>query len=383
MKLARRYDELKPYFFAQLAKDKKIARAQGRDVIDLSIGNPDLQPPRAILSKLKEYLDETGIHGYPDYIASDNFRGAAGNWLKRRHDVVVDSETEVTGTIGSKEALAHFLLATVDEGDYVIIPSPHYPMYTNAVKLAGGKPYFLPLSLENGFLPDLDSVPGNVWEKTSVLLLNYPHNPTSAMADESFWKLAIQKASKYGFNICSDAAYLDIYDDNVPLSLLNIPGGKDVGLEFHSLSKTFSIPGWRLGYVAGNPKLISALRKVKQSIDSGQFTPLDLAASYMLDHGDDAVDGTRAIYAERRRTFKPKLEGLGFEIFSKPSTLYLWAKVPGNKKSAEFGREILDKVNVAVTPGITFGDEGEGYVRFSLTVPSQRLEEAVERMIKL
>jgi len=383
MKFAKRYQELTPYFFAKLSDDKAKARALGRDLIDLSIGDPDLDPPKSLINRLKVELDKPGVHGYPAYIATEKFRTEAAGWLSRRHDVRVDPHTELTGVIGSKEGLAHFLMAIIDEGDYAVIPTPYYPMYTNAVKLAGGTPYLAELKMEDDFLLDLDSVPEDVWNKTKVLILCYPHNPTSATADRSFWERAVEKANKYGFIICSDAAYLDIYDDEAPTSLLSIPGAKEVGVEFHSLSKTFSIPGWRLGYVAGNSELIAAARKMKQSIDSGQFTALDMAASHLLETGDAEVDGIRSIYAGRRKFFKPKLEGLGFKVFSKPSTLYLWAKIPNSMKSVEYARMLLEKTDVVVTPGMVFGDAGEEYIRFSMTSPTKRLEEAAKRLARL
>ena len=383
MKFSHRLESIEGYSFAKLTEEKNAAVKAGRDLIDLSIGDPDLEPPRILIDSLKQVLDTKGVHKYPPYNATDDFRKAAANWLKRRHDVEVDFENELTGLIGSKEGMAHFLMAVLNEGEKVIVPSPHYPMYPNVVRLAGGEPYMLRVSEDNDFLPDLDSVSDKVWNETKVLILCYPNNPTSAVANKEFWKLAIKKAAHYGFIICSDAAYLDIYDEKSSPSMLSIPGGKEVGVEFHSLSKTFSIPGWRVAYAAGNAEIISAIRKFKQSLDSGQFTALDLATTRLLESGDNEVDGTRSIYANRRRFFKSKLEGLGYKTFSQGSTLYIWTKVPSKETSAEFAEKLLKQADVVVSPGTVFGKDGEGYIRFALTATRERLDLAAKKLCRL
>lgn len=384
MKSSDRLKNLPPYLFADLDRQKKAARAKGQDIIDLSIGDPDVEPPLPLVEALKSALHEHGIHRYPDYTGCPEFRRAVSKWLSNRHGVQVSPDGEVLTLIGSKEGLAHLIFAVVNPGDTVLIPSPGYPAYTQATILAGAAPHFIPITKEHHYLPAFDDIPKTVLKKTKILFLNYPNNPTSALAHPTVFEAAIRLAHEYGFIVCHDAAYIEIFSGmQKPVSILSLPGAKDVAVEFHSFSKTFCIAGWRVGFAAGNAGILSTLAKFKQNMDSGLFTGIQKALVYAMEHLGSHVDGLNSIYASRRQSFVKTLERMGFHSLLSDATFYVWAEIPTKVSSIDFCKRLLEKCAVAATPGIGFGQNGEGHVRFSLTVPTERLEEAATRMAKL
>jgi len=383
MQPADRLNNLPPYLFAELDRAKAKIRAAGHDVIDLSIGDPDLEPPAALKNMLVEALDTPKIHRYPSYAGSIEFRKAVAEWMKRRHDISVNPESEVVTLIGSKEGIAHLTIAAVNPGDTVVIPSPGYPTYTHATILAGGTPVELPLVASDNFQPDYDAVPASEWDKAKILFLNYPNNPTSVDSKRGTYERAIELARKHDFLILNDAAYIDISSpEQKALSILSIPGAKEVAVEFHSLSKTFSICGWRIGWCAGQESAIGLLKRIKESIDSGAFTAIQFACANAMAKLEDHVKGMYGIYASRRDNLAKQLSLMGLKVTTSTSGFYVWAKIDG-KSSTDFCRNLLEKAHVAATPGLGFGRHGEGYVRFSLTAPTERINEAVERMARL
>ncbi|MFH1875041.1 MAG: LL-diaminopimelate aminotransferase [Pseudomonadota bacterium] len=384
MNFAQCLKNLPPYLFADLDQQKKQARAKGADLIDLSIGDPDLPPSFALIEYLKSALNDHSLHRYPDYIGSLNFRQAAADWLNKRHQVKVDAEKEVTALIGSKEGIAHLIWGTVNPGEVVLVPSPGYPVYSQATIMTGGTPYYLPLLEENCFMPDFDKIPEEVLQKTKLLFLNYPNNPTSACATKEFFKKAIALAKKYSFLICHDAAYIEIYEgEQKPLSILSIPGAKDVAIEMHSFSKTFCITGWRIAFAAGNPDAIRTLAKVKQNVDSGAFMAIERAAVFAMKELDSVIPEISAIYGQRREFFAQALAKMGFKVWPSQASFYVWSRLPQGNDSIAFCKQLLEQAAVVATPGLGFGEHGQGYVRFSLTAATERLNEAAERITRL
>ncbi len=378
---AQRIKTLPPYLFAQIDQKKREKLQQGVDIIDLGVGDPDIPTPQPIVEAMKRAVEKPEHHRYPSYEGMLSFRQAVANWYKRRFGVDLDPNTEVIALIGSKEGIAHFPLAFVNPGDVVLCPDPAYPVYKIGTLFAGGEPYILPLKEENGFLPDFKSVPKDVLKRAKIIWVNYPNNPTSAVAEESFYKELIDWARENNIIVASDLAYSEIYFGNKrPMSILQIEGAKEVAIEFHSLSKTFNMTGWRLGMAVGNKDLIAGLGKVKTNVDSGQFQAIQEAGITALSLPEEEVQKIRDIYRERRKVMIEALEDVGLEVYKSDATFYLWVKVPKGYTSAEFVSLLLDKCGIVCTPGNGFGQYGEGYFRISLTVPTERLLEAVERI---
>jgi LL-diaminopimelate aminotransferase len=383
MKPANRLKNLPPYLFAELDRAKKKLRADGADIIDLSIGDPDMEPPAQLKKYLADALGIPEIHRYPSYAGSPEFRKAVADWMAKRHDANVDPDGEVVALIGAKEGIVHFVMACINEGDVVVTPSPGYPPYIHATILAGGTAHEFPLTPETDFQPDFDAVPTSVWKKAKILFLNYPNNPTSATATRATFEKAIELARKYDFIVVNDAAYIDVASpDNLPLSILAIPGAKDVSIEFHSLSKTFNICGWRIGWCAGNRDVVGLIGRFKESVDSGAFTAIQHACVRGMATLEDHIVGMQGIYMTRRNALTKQLSLMGLEVLRSNAGFYVWAKLP-SEKSREFCTNLLEKAHVAATPGLGFGKHGEGYVRFSLTASTERINEAIERMAKL
>lgn len=383
MKSSDRLNNLPPYLFAELDRAKAAIRKEGHDIIDLSIGDPDLEPPAALKQLLIQALDIPEIHRYPAYAGSLDFRSTVTDWMARRHDVKVNPETEVVTLIGSKEGIAHLVLATTNPGDSIAIPSPGYPTYTHATILSGGNVVTVPLLPELNFQPDFDAVPKSSWEKTKILFLNYPNNPTSVGAKRETYEKAVALAKQHNFIIINDAAYIDIAPSgNRPLSILNIAGAKDVAVEFHSLSKTFNIPGWRIGWCVGNSNTIGHLKRIKESIDSGAFTAIQHACARAMTSLESHIDGMYGIYMSRREALTKQLKLMGLNVTDTDCGFYVWTKI-NEKSSTEFCKKLLESTHVAATPGLGFGDYGEGFIRFSLTAPTERINEACERIAKL
>ncbi|MCS7285368.1 MAG: LL-diaminopimelate aminotransferase, partial [Hydrogenobacter thermophilus] len=313
-----------------------------------------------------------------------SFREAVAEFYRKRFGVSLDPEKEVITLIGSKEGIAHFPLAFVNPGDVVLCPDPAYPVYKIGTLFAGGVPYIIPLREENNFLPDFKSIPKDVLKRAKIIWVNYPNNPTSAVADESFYRELIDWARENNIIVASDLAYSEIYFGNQkPMSILQIDGAKEVAIEFHSLSKTYNMTGWRIGMAVGNEKLILGLGKVKTNVDSGQFQAIQEAGITALKMPESELQKIREVYRQRREAMVKALQDVGLEVYSSTATFYLWVKVPKGYTSAQFVSLLLDECGIVCTPGNGFGEHGEGYFRISLTLPTERLLEAAERIRKL
>ncbi len=381
---AQRIKALPPYLFAQIDQKKREKLSQGVDLIDLGVGDPDIPTPKPIVETMQRAVEKPEHHRYPSYEGMLSFRQAVADWYKRRFGVELDPQREVVTLIGSKEGIAHFPLAFVNPGDVVLCPDPAYPVYKIGTLFAGGEPYILPLKEENGFLPDFKSVPKDVLKRAKIIWVNYPNNPTSAIATEGFYKELIEWARENNIIVASDLAYSEIYFGNEkPMSILQIEGAKDIAIEFHSFSKTFNMTGWRLGMAVGNERLTAGLGKVKTNVDSGQFQAIQEAGITALSLPEEELQKIRNTYRERRSAMVKALEEVGLKVYPSDATFYLWIKVPKGYTSAEFVSRLLDECGIVCTPGNGFGEYGEGYFRISLTVPTQRLLEAVERIKRL
>lgn len=384
--LAQRITAVPPYLFAEIDRVKNEVKARGVDIISLGIGDPDTATPGFILESMKKGIDNAENHQYPSYVGMLAFRKAVAEWYGRRFNVGLDPEREVITLIGSKEGIALFPFAFVNPGDLVLIPTPCYPVYPVTTVFAGGEPYYLPLTDANDFLPDLDSITEDVWRKAKMIYVNYPNNPTAASAGPDFYSKLIAKAKAYDVIVLHDAAYTEIYYDEAdkPKSILEFEGGKDVAIEFHSLSKTYNMTGWRIGMAVGNETLVQGLGKVKENVDSGAFQAVQEAGITALRDGDAFAASLRDMYKVRRDVVIAALQKLGIECRVPKATFYIWAKTPkGYATSAAFVTKVLQETGVVMTPGNGFGAPGEGYFRISLTVDTHRLEEAVSRIAGL
>jgi LL-diaminopimelate aminotransferase len=381
---AQRLGRIPPYLFAEIDRKVRAKRQAGVDVISLGIGDPDLPTPRRIVSVLQEAAADPANHGYPSYSGLSELRESIAGWYRQRFDVNLDAATEILPTLGSKDGISHAPLALVDPGDVVLAPDPGYPVYATGAIMAGADPYVMPLTLENGWLPDLDSIPTEVAERARLMWLNYPNNPTAAVADREFLERAVEFCRRHGIVLCHDAPYSEIcFDGYRPLSLFEIPGAKEVGLEFHSLSKTFNMTGWRIGWVCGRADLVGLIGQLKTNIDSGIFQAVQWAAIEALNGGEEETRVACETYARRHRLVADTLNTLGWSIKPPRATFYVWAPVPAGYDSIGFAGTVLDQVGVNITPGVGFGAHGEGYFRLSVTAPDQRLEEAMTRLGKL
>jgi LL-diaminopimelate aminotransferase len=381
VKWASRIEALPPYLFAEI--DLKISelKSKGVDVIDLGIGDPDIPTPSNIIAALKAAADDPENHRYPSYVGMLSFREAVSGWYAERFGVSLDARSEVLTLIGSKEGIAHAPLAFIDPGDIVLVPNPGYPVYGVATTFAGGVPYDMPLRRENNFLPDLDSIPDDIRRRAKMMFLNYPNNPTTAVADEDFFERVVDFASKNEILVCHDAAYTEIAFAGVkPPSFLQVDGAREVGIEFHSLSKTFNMTGWRLGFCVGNKKAIAGLGKIKTNIDSGAFQAIQYAGIEALSNYELGIEERRKIYEERRDIFCEGLEEVGLNYYPPKATFYVWFEVPRGVAAKDYASKILTETGIVVTPGNGFGAYGEGYIRVSITVATKRLIEAVERL---
>ena len=379
---ADRIKNLPPYLFAAIDKAKQEARARGVDVIDLSVGDPDLPTPAHIVEALRQAAEDTSNHQYPSYEGKLTFRTAVADWYKRTFNVDLDPRNEVLTLIGSKEGIAHAPLAFINPGDVALIPDPAYPVYRTATIFAGGEPVIMPLLKENKFLPDLEAIPSEVARRAKIMFLNYPNNPIGATADRSFFQELVDFAREYNIIVMHDNPYSEIYyEGQRSLSLLEIDGAKDVAVEFHSLSKTYNMTGWRIGSVVGNSEVVAGIGKIKSNIDSGTFGAVQDAGIAALRSPDRVVDDIRKIYQHRIEILYQALRDLGLELEKPRATLYLWAWVGGS--SIQYAERLLEKTGIVATPGLGFGKYGEGYIRFSITQQTKRIEEAVVRLEKM
>jgi LL-diaminopimelate aminotransferase len=381
---AKRIEQIPPYLFAEIDKKKEEMRERGMDLIDLGIGDPDLPTPRLIIERLKMAAENPKNHRYPSYEGMIEFRTAVAQWYEKRFGVKLDPRAEVLSLIGSKEGIAHIPLAFVNPGDYVLVPSPGYPVYRVSTIFAGGTPYFLPLLKENDFLPNLSEIPAEIAEKAKLLFINYPNNPTSAIAEKPFFEEVVAFAQRYQIVVCHDAAYSEIaFDGYRPLSFLEVDGAKEVGIEFHSLSKTFNMTGWRIGFAVGHSEIISGLGRVKMNIDSGLFQAIQEAGTVALNHFDTPLPEIIETYERRRDVMVKGLQEIGLEVDRPKATFYLWIQVPRGYTSAQFTTLLIEQAGIVATPGNGFGEAGECYIRMALTVDETRLKEAIERLKRI
>ena len=381
---AGRLKQLPPYLFAEIDRLKQEAVKRGADVIDLGVGDPDLPTPPHIVKRMAEAAQDARHHRYPSYEGMLLFREAAADWYGDRFGVLLDPATEVLTLIGSKEGIAHLPLAFIDPGDTVLIPDPGYPVYQAATVFAGGTPVALPLYPSNGFLPDLESIPLDVLRKAKMLFLNYPNNPTAAVAPEAFLAQAVAFARKHQLILCHDAAYSEMaFDGFRPASVLGIEGAKEVAIEYHSLSKTYNMTGWRIGFAVGSAQILAGLGRIKTNVDSGVFQAIQLAGIEALKGPQDCVAAHCKVYQERRDVLVEGLNRLGWHVPRPRATFYVWIPVPSGTASTELAKRLLSEAGIVMTPGVGFGPHGEGFIRAALTVPVERIREAVERIGRL
>jgi len=379
---AHRLTKLPTYVFAELDELKAAARARGADLIDLGMGNPDKPTPPAIVEALKTAVANPANHGYPDFRGKPAFRQAVADWMKRRYDVDLNPETEIQPLIGSKEGLAHLSFAYIDEGDYSIVPSPYYPVHSRATWIAGGNVHHLPLLPENNFLPDIDSIPEEVAKKAKLFFVNYPNNPTAGVADMAFYEKLVAFCRKHGIVLVSDMAYGELcFDGFRPLSIFNVPGAKDVAIEFHSFTKSFNMAGWRIGFAVGNPEIIKALYSMKTNLDYGVSSAVQDGAIEALKHAEEYLPEIVKTYQERRDVAVKGFRELGWKLEAPKATIYVWMPIPASfKDSKEWCRHLIDVADVVVTPGIAFGDGGDRFFRISLVSPKETIQKALDRL---
>jgi len=380
---AERLRRLPPYLFAEIDKKKKAAIAAGRDIINLGVGDPDRPTPTEVIRSVQHHVENPAFHQYALDQGAPELRRSIAAFCKRRYELELDPETEVLVLIGSKEGLAHFPLAALNPGEISLVPDPCYPAYRSASMFAGGDLYTMPLEASLDFRPDLSAIPADVLALARLMFLNYPNNPTGATADLPFFEKVVELARANKFVVAQDAAYNEMYYENAPPSILQVPGAKDVAIEFHSLSKTFNMTGWRIGFAIGGAPLIAALGQVKANSDSGVFTAIQFAGRTALDEYHKLGPPIRALYKERRDAFVGALKQLGWKVPVPKATFYVWIPCPAGFTSAELCAKLLDEADVVTTPGIGFGRTADGYIRAALTVETPRLLEAVERIGKL
>ncbi len=381
MEEAKRIRQLPPYLFARIEKTIEKAKAEGVDVISLGIGDPDRPTPDHIIDKLCEQAHNPENHRYPSSAGMISYRAAVAEYYKNRFGVELDSRTEAVSLIGSKEGIAHISFCYLDPGDVALIPDPGYPVYGIGALLAGAEPYKMPLKAENGFLPDLEAIPPDVARKAKLMFVNYPNNPTGAIADDDFYKKLIAFAKEYDVIVCHDAAYQNIaFDGYRPPSFMEYPGAKEVGIEFGSCSKSYNMTGWRIAWAVGNPRVIEALGRIKSNIDSGVFQAVQYAGIAALTGPQDCTFEMSRIYQERRDIVVEGLNGMGWNLEKPKATIYVWVPVPKGYTSISFAELVFEKTGVVITPGNGYGEYGEGFFRIALTVEKERMVEAINRI---
>ena len=382
MKLAQRVQQLPPYLFAAISRMIEAKRAEGVDVISLGIGDPDLPTPPHLIERLQQAATDPANHRYPESEGLPELRQAMARWYANRHGVTLDPESEIVVLIGSKEGIAHLPLCLIDPGDVSLITDPGYPVYDVATMFAGGETVRIPLSEEDGWLPRLDDIAAADAERARILWLNYPNNPTGALADLPFFERAVAWARDHDVVIAHDLAYADVtFDGYVAPSILEVDGAREVAIEFNSLSKTFNMTGWRAAMAVGNAEVIDALTRVKTNMDSGLPQAIQQMAITALDDPRDAITSHNEIYQRRRDRAVEVLHELGLRVDPPKASLYVWARLPADEPSSgEYAARLVNETGVVLTPGASYGDAGEGYIRISLTVPDDRLEEALDRL---
>ncbi|MFH7242791.1 MAG: aspartate aminotransferase [Spirulina sp.] len=380
---AQRINSLPPYVFARLDELKARAREQGLDLIDLGMGNPDGPTPAPVVEAAQRAIADTATHGYPPFEGTASFRTAITDWYARRYGVQLDPTAEALPLLGSKEGITHLAMAFINPGDLVLVPTPAYPAHFRGPAIAGGDIYHLHLTAENQWLIDFDAIPPDVAKRAKALFFNYPSNPTAATAPREFFEAAVEFAHRYQVLLVHDLCYAELaFDGYQPTSLLEIPGGKEVGVEFHTLSKTYNMAGWRVGFVVGNSQVIQGLRTLKTNLDYGIFAALQRAAETALSLPDHYLHEVQERYSTRRDFLIKEFASLGWTVDRPQATMYLWVPCPLDSTSTDFALSVLQETGVVVTPGNAFGPGGEGYVRVSLIADCDRLGEAMDRIRK-
>lgn len=381
MRFSQRTEKLPPYLFVQISKKITEKKAKGEDVISFGIGDPDIPTPSHVVDRLVKASTDAANHRYPETEGLPELRKAISEWYEERFGVRLDPGKQVLPLIGSKEGIGHIALCFIDPGDVALVPDPAYPVYAAGTMFAGGESYFLPLKEENGFLPDLDAVPVSVLNKTKILWINYPNNPTGAIAEMDFFERVVRFGEKHGLCICHDGPYSEVaYDGYKPVSFMEAPRAIEVGVEFHSLSKTYNMTGWRIGMAVGNPRVIDALMRIKSNLDSGVPQAIQHAAIAALRGSQECIREHNAIYQKRRDLLLNAITSIGLRARTPKAGLYVWARVPDGYTSVDFTARLLDEAGVVVTPGTGYGKAGEGYVRFSLTLQDDRFMEGIRRI---
>jgi len=381
VQLSNLINNLPPYHFADAKKKIAERKAAGVDVISLSMGDPDLPAPQIVIDRLCAAAQIHENHRYPEYFGMRALHVAFADWFEKRFDIHLTPEWDLLPLLGSKEGLAYIGAAVLNPGDISLIPDPYYPVYITASTTVGAVPYMLPLLEQNGYLPDLESIPADVLAKSRLLWLNYPNNPTAACADLAFFEYAVQFAHRHNLVIIHDMAYAEVYfGEYRPMSILQVPGASEVAVELHSLSKTYNMAGFRVGMLVGNPEIVEAVGRLKSNIDSGMFRPIQYAGIEALQLPGTWLEQRNAIYRRRRDLLVEGCNALGMHAQSPKAGLYVWAAVPRGYTSCDYTSWLFDKTGVFITPGTNFGDAGEGYVRISMTAPEEQIETALKRM---
>ncbi|MGH2807906.1 MAG: LL-diaminopimelate aminotransferase [Actinomycetota bacterium] len=384
MRSAKRIEKLPPYLFAEIDRKIAEAKARGADIISFGVGDPDLPTPEHIVAALAEAASDPATHRYPSYTGMPEFRKSIADWYGRRFGVTLDADDEVQPLVGSKEGIFHLPYAFIDPGDVALVPDPGYPVYETGTILSGGEPHLMPLTQDNGFTPDFGSIPAGVLERATVMWLNYPSNPTAATVELDLFAEAVAFCKRHDLLLAHDAAYTEItFDGFVAPSVLEAPGAMDCAIEFHSLSKTYNMTGWRIGWVAGAPIAIEAMKRLKTNIDSGVFDAVQRAGIAALEGPQDGLKAAVETYRRRRDLLCDGLKSMGVVVEPPKGSIYLWVPIPDGHTSASFTTFLLDEADIVVAPGNGYGPSGEGFVRFSLTTDDDRLEEGVERLRRI
>ena len=381
MKFASRIEKVPPYLFVGISRKIAEKRAQGIDVISFGIGDPDIPTPENVVEKLRETALDSPNHRYPETDGLPEFRQAVADWYQRRFGISVHPDKETLPLIGAKEGIGHAALCFIEPGDIALVPDPGYPVYSVGTWFAGGECHWMPLLEENGWMPDLDAIPDDVADKATVMWLNYPNNPTGAIADADYFAKIVEFAKAHDIAVMHDASYSEVaFDGYRPISFLETPGAIEVGVEFHSLSKSYNMTGWRLGMVVGNEDIISALMVIKSNLDSGVPNAIQYMGMEAMELSQDAIDERNAIYEHRRDRVVQTLRDIGLDAIPPKASLYVWTRIPEGFTSAEFTALLLDEADIVVTPGNGYGEYGEGYIRLSLTINDEDMEKGLARL---
>ena len=381
MKFASRIEKVPPYLFVEISRKIAAKRAQGIDVISFGIGDPDIPTPNNVIEKLRETALDGPNHRYPETDGLPEFRQAVADWYQRRFGISVHPDKETLPLIGAKEGIGHAALCFIEPGDIALVPDPGYPVYSVGTWFAGGECHWMPLLEENGWMPDLDAIPDDVADKAKVIWLNYPNNPTGAIADAGYFAKVVEFAKAHDIAVMHDASYSEVaFDGYRPISFLETPGAIDVGVEFHSLSKSYNMTGWRLGMAVGNEDIISALMVIKSNLDSGVPNAIQYMGMEAMELSQNAIDERNAIYEHRRDRVVQTLRDIGLDAIPPKASLYVWTRIPEGFTSAEFTALLLDEADIVVTPGNGYGEYGEGYIRLSLTINDEDMEKGLARL---